>query len=72
MFQTFRQKAAGVGLALGAGLAAIAPAYAEGGVADAVTGTITSSLSDVSTIGIAIIGVVVAVVAFNWVRKVIH
>jgi len=42
------------------------------GIADAVTATITSASSDVKAIGIAVIGVVVLVVAFNLARRAIH
>lgn len=36
----------------------------------AVTGTITSATGDVETVGVAILAVIIAVVAFSWISSV--
>lgn len=54
-------------------LALSAPAFAEDSeLATAVQGVVATAKADVGAIGLAIIGVVVAVVAFSWVRRVIR
>lgn len=44
----------------------------EASVSETVETAVTSATADVKAIGLAIIGVVVAVVAFNWIRRVIR
>lgn len=41
-------------------------------VVETVEQAVTAATADVKAIGLAIIGVVVAVVAFNWIRRVIR
>ncbi|MAY14001.1 major capsid protein [Thalassolituus sp. C2-1] len=36
-----------------------------------VTDTITGSLGDVQTVGLAILGVIVGIAAFKWIRRAI-
>lgn len=49
--------------------ASISSAMAE--VPASVTAGITETVADVGTVGAAILGVVIAIVAFNWLRRVI-
>ena len=60
------------GLMLAAPVALLAsPAFAAGSdVVTAVQTAVDGAKADVSAIGLAIIGVVVAVVAFMWIRRV--
>lgn len=44
-------------------------AFAE--VPTSVTTGITAAVADVSTVGAAILGVVIAIVAFSWIRRVL-
>lgn len=62
-------KARGLTLAAPVALMA-APAFA-GDLADAVTAKVTESSGEIQLIGVAIIGLVVAIVAFSWIRRVI-
>lgn len=36
-----------------------------------VTDTIASSVGDVQTVGVAILGVIIAIAAFKWIRRAI-
>lgn len=72
-FQKMGDKLKYAALVPGVFLMSSAMAQEEGSsVVDAVEGAVTAATADVKAIGLAIIGVVVAVVAFNWIRRVIR
>lgn len=47
----------------------VGPASAE--VPESVTDAITAAVADVGTVGAAILGVIIAIVAFSWIRRVL-
>ena len=56
------------GTAVGLSTALVLPAHAD---TTAVLTAITGALADIGTVGTAILGVVVAIVAFSWIRRVL-
>lgn len=50
---------------------ALSPLAAMAEVPASVTTGITETVTDVGVVGAAILGVVIAIVAFNWLRRVI-
>lgn len=57
-----------------ASLLAASQSFAAAGAAvdvTDVTGTITAQLASIGTIGVAVLGVVVAIAAYKWVRRAI-
>lgn len=57
----------------GAALAAVAARAADGGAVDvsSTVTTITAQLAPIALIGAAVLGVVVAIKAFHWVKRAI-
>lgn len=56
---------------IGSVVVSLAPMSAFADVPASVTTAISDSVTDVGTIGAAILGVVIAIVVFNWLRRVI-
>lgn len=68
MFSTLRKYAV---MAIGAVLGFFGVS-AHAAVPASVTTAITDAVADVGTIGAAILGVIIVIAAFNWMRKPIH
>lgn len=70
MFQNLRNKAAKLATAALA-LVAAAPSFATGSAVDvsATVTSITDQLTPIGLLGVAVLGIIVAIKAFKWVRR---
>lgn len=69
MFNKFRSHLPALGTAAALGLSATAPAFAAAPDVTATVADITAALTPIGLIGVAVLGVLVAVKIYKWVRK---
>ena len=71
--KSFKRIGKGAVLVLSAtGASLVAASSQAAGLTDAISAATTSATGDIATAGSLIIGVVVAVAAVGWVRRVVH